>query len=296
MPHISIVWDFDGTLSPEDGGDSTTKVVEILEKGTGSDFWNYVKNLRGDTRKPKWEHVLASDAPIWMYALSKLAYKHKIPLNKEFFREIVAPAVLLYPNVIPFLGALNSLSTNDLYKDVSLTVNSFIVSAGLKELITQKFPDDLIKYTYGCLYKTIVETEGAVPESIPVYCIDETMKTRCLFEISKGSFCTEGNSVNVKISPDNLWSPFENIIYIGDGFSDVPSFSLVRSKGGAGIAVYDPSLEHNKIRDKHKQLRTDKRVDLICPADFNLDSKLFLYIKYRCDAICDRYHAAQPLA
>ncbi len=71
MANIAIVWDFDGTLSPDD---STTKTVEILDGNKpGSEFWNYIKSLRGDSRKPQWEHVLASDAPIWMYALSRLA-------------------------------------------------------------------------------------------------------------------------------------------------------------------------------------------------------------------------------
>ena len=76
MPNIAIVWDFDGTLTPQD---STTKVVEIFQAGqSGNDFWKTVKRLRGDDRRPEWRHVLASDAPIWMYALSRIAFAHRM--------------------------------------------------------------------------------------------------------------------------------------------------------------------------------------------------------------------------
>jgi hypothetical protein len=104
MPNIAIVWDFDGTLTPQD---TTTKVVEILQTGqSGNEFWKTVKSLRGDQRKPKWEHVLASDAPIWMYALSRIAFAKHVPLNAEFFANFVKPHISLYDRVPAFLRKL----------------------------------------------------------------------------------------------------------------------------------------------------------------------------------------------
>jgi hypothetical protein len=100
MPNIAIVWDFDGTLTPSD---STTKVAEILDGKSGGEFWAYVKNLRGDKKTPKWEHVLASDAPIWMYALSRAAFKKRVPLNTEFFEKFVSSQIKLYGSVLSFL-------------------------------------------------------------------------------------------------------------------------------------------------------------------------------------------------
>ena len=89
---ISIIWDFDETLSVND---STTEVVNSLQ-GTkdGGDFWENIKLLRGDKKQPEWHHVLASDAPIWMYSLSRLACERKIPLNSEFFR-LILPQIKL---------------------------------------------------------------------------------------------------------------------------------------------------------------------------------------------------------
>jgi hypothetical protein len=111
MPNIAIVWDFDGTLSPQD---STTKVIDILQGDqSGSQFWNYVKNLRGDQRKPKWEHVLASDAPIWMYALSRIAFQKGVPLNAEFFRKFMVPQISLYKDVPYFCASCGCCKTRD---------------------------------------------------------------------------------------------------------------------------------------------------------------------------------------
>jgi hypothetical protein len=154
------------------------------------------------------------------------------------------------------------------------------------------FPSGLIKRTFGCRYEIIAcEGKEKEPESVSVFCMDETMKTRSLFEISKGSFLDENKHVNVRIPNDKLWAPFENIVYIGDGFSDVPAFSLVRNKGGMGIAVYDPELPNDKIEEKHKKLRTDKRTDFITAANFEVSGELYKFLGIRCEQICHRYHA-----
>ncbi|HRW60976.1 MAG TPA: hypothetical protein P5340_10025 [Defluviicoccus sp.] len=142
MPNIAIVWDFDGTLTPID---STSKVVEILSgPGADEDFWKTIKSLRGDARRPKWEHVLAMDAPIWMYSLSRLAWRQKVPLNREFFKEFVIPALSLYESVGQFLANIKSMESQKVFSNLGLQVHHFIVSAGLKDLVEQVFPSDLI--------------------------------------------------------------------------------------------------------------------------------------------------------
>jgi len=294
MPNIAIVWDFDGTLTPDD---STTKTVEVLRgEGKGEGFWTLIKSLRGDKRQPKWEHVLASDAPIWMYSLSRLAFERKVPLNSEFFREFILPKIQLYKNAESFLRALKALEEEKEFAHLDLKIHHFIISAGLKDLVEQVFPKGLVTWTFGCRYEVIV-TAGHEnePESIPVFCMDETMKTRSLFEISKGSFQDENKSVNTRVEKRNLWAPFENIIYIGDGDTDVPALSLVRDKGGLGVAVYNPASDKEQIFKKLKQMRLNKRADLITAADFAKNSELFNYLLGRCNQIRQRYEAEQVL-
>jgi 2-hydroxy-3-keto-5-methylthiopentenyl-1-phosphate phosphatase len=294
MANIAIVWDFDGTLSPDD---STTKTVEILDGDKpGSEFWSNIKALRGDQRRPQWEHVLASDAPIWMYALSRLAFKKRVPLNKEFFNEFVVPKIEMYPNVIRFLRSIKSLQEKSDFREADINIHHFVVSAGLKELVELVFPEKLVTWTFGCRY-TVTAYEGheEEPESIPVFCMDETVKTRSLFEISKGSFNDQRKQVNTRVEERNLWAPFKNIVYIGDGPTDVPALSLVRDKGGLGVAVYNASKESDEINKRLKQMRLDKRTDLITPADFSLKGELYKYLETRCIQIKQRYEAEKSI-
>lgn len=290
MPNIAIVWDFDGTLSP---GDSTTKTVEILQgqKDCG-DFWHYIHRLRGDTKDDEWEHVLASDAPIWMYSLSRIAFEKGVPLNDEFFKEFIVPKISLFPEVISFLEKIKSLENRKDFIELKLKVHHFIVSAGLKDLIEQVFSKDLITWTFGCRY-TVVASKDDIknPESVPVFCIDETMKTRALFEISKGAFNNKGIKVNSRVQDEKLWAPFKNIIYIGDGPTDVPALSLTRDRGGLGVVVCDPDKTKDDLNKRLNDMRLDKRADLITFADFKDDGELFKYLKTRCIQIKQRYEA-----
>jgi len=293
MPNIAVVWDFDGTLSPHD---STTKVVEILSAGRGDDFWMTVKALRGDQRKPEWRHVLASDAPIWMYALSRMAFAKRIPLNTEFFGNFVKPHISLYPNVLAFLRRLMLLERRAIFKETDLRIHFFIITAGLKNLVEILFPRNLIKWTFGCRYEINAhEGDQNNPESIPVFCMDETMKTRSLFEISKGSFEDRNKSVNIRVPEEARWVPFRNMIYVGDGDTDIPSLSLVRSQGGLGIAVYDPNKPKSEVDRRLKQMRLDKRADLITPANFSVSGELFGFLQNRCIQIAQRYRAEQSV-
>lgn len=286
MPNIAIVWDFDGTLIPDD---STLKAAKEL--GAEDDFFDTIKLLRGDKNRPKWEHILASDAPIWMYSLARMADEKNVPLNSEFFREFVLPKINLYPHVIEFLEDIQSLQNETRFKNIDLKIHHFIVSAGLKNLVELAFPEKLITHTFGCRYEAVQDNAAAPLRNIPVFCMDETMKTRSLFEISKGSFENEDRGVNKKIPDSKLWSPFSNTIYIGDGDTDVPALSLTRSKGGKGIVVYNPAFDKEKRDNRLKSMRANKRADLITAADYKLKSELHSYIVTFCEIIRQKYEA-----
>lgn len=234
------------------------------------------------------------DAPIWMYSLSRLAATKKVPLNAEFFKEFVLPEIVLYPEVLDFLADIKNLELTEEFKRLNLEVHHFVVSAGLKELIEQVFPSGLVTWTFGCRYTVVVsENHSDEPESVPVFCMDETVKTRSLFEISKGAFNNQSVRVNTRVPAKDLWAPFENIIYIGDGDTDVPALSLTRSKGGFGVAVFNPKKPEADIKERFKNMRLDKRTDLITPANFSKGSELHTYIYNRCIQIRQRYEAAE---
>lgn len=290
MPNIAIVWDFDKTLTPED---STSKVIDIiLGSGSEKDFWDFIKQITGKKQKPEWEDLLGSDAPAWMYSLSRIAYMKKIPLNSEFFKEVVAPEIKLFRNVPIFLKTLKKLEQRDDFKNAKIQIHHFIVSAGLKDLVDQIFPKGLITRVFGCRY-TVIAYEGNLdsPESIPVFCMDETMKTRALYEISKGSFADPQKAVNRRVDKKDLWAPFQNIIYTGDGPTDIPALSLTRHNGGMGIVVFDKTKPQSEVQKRLEKMSLDKRADLITAADFSLKSELYRFIESRCIQIKQRYEA-----
>lgn len=292
--NIAIIWDFDGTLTPHD---STSKVIEHF-KGSGSEaaFWNLIKSLgqSGYTDKKDWEHVLASDAPTWMYSLSKIAAAHNVPLNQQFFQKL-AGQVPLFPEVEAFLKKIKSFEHEAEYKKLGISVHHFIISAGLKEFVELLVPKDTFTWIWGCRYAiTIAEgdTKGDNPESVPVFCMDETMKTRALFEIVKGTFLdTKNKPVNHRIEDANLWCSFQNVIYIGDGPTDIPALSLVRDRGGMGIVVYNKGKTGPDIKKRLGKMSADKRCDLITAADFSLKGELFKAIENRCTQIRQKFAA-----
>lgn len=79
---ISIIWDFDGTLTPKD---STSELIKILTDKDIKSFWNEIKDISGSK---KVNSISTSDAPVWMYVLSEITYKLKLSLDKRFLKGI----------------------------------------------------------------------------------------------------------------------------------------------------------------------------------------------------------------
>ena len=293
--NISIIWDFDGTLTLKD---STTETIDRLSEGQSKKFWNDIKKLRGGGR-PKWEHILASDAPIWMFSLSRLANRKRVPLNKEFFKTFVVPYIKLHLGVRECLKGIKNLEERQRFKQSNIKIYHFILSAGLKDLIEEVMSKDPIRWIFGCRY----EIEKVVDEdnirngeiiNVPVFCMDETMKTRSIFEIAKGTFQSKKRRVNKRILSSKLWCAYSDMIYVGDGPTDIPALSLVRDRGGTGVVVYD-NKDVRKTRSRLKELSLDRRANIITPADFSKRGELFQFIKARCYQILQEYEASDFL-
>ncbi len=227
-----------------------------------------------------------------MYSLSRIAARQRVPLNAEFFREFVLPRIALYHDVIPFLERVRALGNTRPFRSLGLKVHHFVITAGLKELVEQVFPAGLVTWTFGCRYNVVAHPDHTdEPESVPVFCMDETMKTRSLFEISKGSFNNPDRPVNARLQPEEYWAPFGNLVYVGDGDTDIPALSLIRSRGGVGIAVYNPAKPLPEVNRRLRGIRLHRRADLVTEADFSPASELSHYLLNRCTQIRQRYEA-----
>ena len=293
--NISIVWDFDGTLTPDD---STSKIVKYFldEKQINvKQFWKWIKTINGSRSKINWERMLSSDAPTWMYALSIMASKSKVPLTKEFFsHQEVASLVKLYSGVESLLKKIKKIENQTRFQKHQIKIHHFIITAGLKEYVESLVPQEVFSNIWGCRYSCVYPPgKKDDVESIPVFCMDQTMKTRALYEISKGVFTKNSKvkAVNDKVQKGEFWSPFNNFIYVGDGPTDIPALSLTRAYGGYGIVVFNPKKSKKKVREYLKKMSADSRCDLITEANFSLKGGLFLAIKSRCHQILQKYEA-----
>jgi hypothetical protein len=183
-------------------------------------------------------------------------------------------------NGIPeiFEKTLHLLDDDDVCKEYNVKVEHYIVSTGFAEVIkgTILYTNDLVKGVWGC---ELIESEDKDNNQIISeigYTIDNTTKTRALFEINKGSNINKEIDVNSKLSAEQRRIDFANMIYIADGPSDVPAFSVVRNNGGSTFAIYPKGDE--KAFKQVEKLRQDGRIDMFAEADYGESTTAEMWI------------------
>jgi hypothetical protein len=118
----------------------------------------------------------------------------------------------------------------------------------------------------------------------PATAINYTNKTQHLFRINKGIFnYYENKKINQHTPHEGKYIQFSNMIYIGDGETDVPCMKMVMYQGGHAIAVYNPLKENS--RDTALELFDHKRTNFIAPTDYSKGSEIENIVKLIVDKI-----------
>lgn len=270
-PIVALIYDFDGTLSP--GNMQEFGFIQAVGK-TPKEFWTMSDGLAAGQD--------ASNVLSYMKMMFDEARKNGITLRRSDFRRF-GQHIQLYDGVKGWFKAVNEYGAAH-----GVQIEHYINSSGLKEIIEGSPIASEFKHIFACTY--IYNEAG---EAVwPGISVDYTAKTQFIFKISKGIFSAHDNKkVNESVAEDKKRIPYPQMIYFGDGETDIPSMKIVTMFGGHSIAVYDPSNEKKKAFAE--KLKKQKRVSFTAPADYRTNSRTFKVVCAIIDKIKADYELKQ---
>ncbi|BCS95909.1 hypothetical protein DSLASN_15410 [Desulfoluna limicola] len=266
---VAIAYDFDGTLSP--GNMQEYDFIPRL-KMASRDFWNEVDAY---AREHDADQILA-----YMGLMLKKAKQNEVPVRKEDFHAF-GGSIELFEGVVGWFDRINAYG-----RDKGVKVSHYIVSSGLREMIQ----GTVISGCFDAIFASGFMYDHHGVASWPALAVNYTTKTQYLFRINKGSLDIHDNTrINKRLTENERDVPFPNMVFIGDGETDIPCMRLVKDLGGHAIAVYAPGKRGAK--SKANSLLNDGRATLIAPANYVAGSRMDESVK----AIIDKVAASEAL-
>ena len=230
---------------------------------TPQEFWSETTEFG---EKENMEKVLA-----YMYMMVSKAEEKGIKFSKQYLRSL-GTSIKYYKGVLTWFKRINDYGAS-----LGLDVEHYIISSGVKDIIEGCEIAKEFKNIYACEY--MFNAHGDVVW--PKIAINYTMKTQFVFRISKGvDRIHDDDMVNQRITEADRRVLYRNMIYLGDGITDVPCMRLVKDKGGKSIAVY-PRGKKEKVAG----LLRDKRVNYIALADYSENTELENIVKLQLEYI-----------
>jgi hypothetical protein len=298
---IAVIWDFDKTLTP-------SYMQAPLFRRYGVDerkFWDESNGL-AKNYKDRGAYNVSKDTLYLNHILTYVREGKFKGLSNALLFELGAE-IEFYEGLPDFFNRLKDVATcNARFKKHNVAVEHYIVSTGLRQMIMGSRIAPYVDGAWGCEFVEGSAKPGYLDEQKPglfantgeitdiAYAIDNTTKTRALFEISKGTNKEPAIDVNASLSPEDRRVPFQNMIYIADGPSDVPAFSIVNRFGGKTLAVYKP-----KVRDQFAQanrLQMENRVQGIGESSYVEGSLTSLWLESAVEEIATKIANAREAA
>ena len=256
-PIAALIYDFDGTLAP--GNMQEYSFINAIGEEK-EEFWEGTRIMA--------EEQDSDNILVYMLSMLQKARQKEIPITKESLRK--------WGESITFFNGVESWFKRiaEFGKEQGVIVEHYINSSGLKEIIEGTSIANEFKALFACSYYY----DKAGNAMWPASAVNYTNKTQFLFKINKGIFSiSDSVKINESIPEEEKRVPFNNMIYFGDGETDVPCMKLVRQMGGSSIAVYEPG---NQKKEKiAERLFNQSRVDYFSPADYSYGADLDQLVK-----------------
>ena len=246
-PTIALMYDFDKTLCDQDMQNYT--FIPNLNMSE-EEFWKETDQF---SKKNYMEGILG-----YMYYMKYKCEQKGIPFTQEYLHS-------MGKNVVFYKGVKNWFSRINQYgESLGVNIEHYIISSGLKDIIDGSDIKDEFKKIFACQYYFDENGRALWPK----IAINYTQKTQYIFRVSKGEYDeTDTKKINDKMSERIV--PYQNMIYIGDGITDVPCMTVIKKYGGVSSALYPKGK-----KDKVVPLLLDNRVNYICNADYQEGSDL----------------------
>jgi len=265
---LAIVYDFDHTLSPHYMQDHTILRHAGIDP---AEFWPSCTAL---IKERGYDQELA-------YMKRMLDYDPIRNLSNADLRAM-GTALTFFPGVPDFFEELNAVVHQSRYAEWDIHLEHYVVSSGLKAILEGSSIAKHVKAIFGCEFD---EDEGHI--HFPKRTISHTQKTQFLFRVNKGLINLE-QDVNDHMPEEARRVPFRHMIYVGDGPTDVPCFTVIKKNGGLAVAVYNPlDTTRRSFKKCYDLAHHADRVHFMAPADYQNGSQLRLILEQHLTEIAD---------
>lgn len=261
MKRTAIVYDFDGTLAP--GNIQEHRLIPEYLGTTTEEFWTEVG-------RRKQAHD-ADQILIYMQLILERARAVGPGVTKELL-QAHAEGAQLFAGVTDWFERINAHA-----QSIGLNLEHYIISSANEEMIQGSGIADHFEQVFASKYLYDERGHAVWPAAVVNY----TTKTQYLFRINKGvTTYWNDDEVNRWVPMHERPIPFERMIYVGDGDTDIPSMKMVRHQGGHSIAVFDPEQwTTGKAQEKAYKLIAEDRAHFVVPADYTDGSQLHVTVK-----------------
>lgn len=257
---VAIIYDFDKTLCDKDMQEYSFIPSLGMEPG---EFWRKTDEF---VTKEKMDKILGC-----MYMMLNEAKNNGKFITKEYLRSL-GTDINFFPGILDWFERINEYGNKQ-----GLKIEHYIISSGLREIIKGTEISKYFKEIYACEF--LYDDNGYA--IWPKMSVNYTTKTQFLSRINKGVLDISNDTLlNEKMLDEDRRISTKNMIYLGDGFTDIPSMRMTRENGGYAIAVYQNNDKHIAYN-----LLDDNRIDFYAEANYEENSKIDNLMKNILDEI-----------